>query len=86
MSSKKMDLKTTKKILSILIVVAFIFLVLGVIYWKPLLSICVVFALIYSILYIKFWRCPHCGELLGRYGGTTCHHCDKDVGIKLRIP
>ena len=36
MSSKKMDLKTTKKILSILIVVAFIFLVLGVIYWNHL--------------------------------------------------
>lgn len=81
-----MNLKKTKKILSILIVVAFLLLVLGVIFWKPLLSICVVLAVIYSILYMKFWRCPYCGELLGHYGGTTCYHCNKDVGIKLRIP
>lgn len=86
MSSNKMDLKKTKKILSVLIVTAFILLVLGVTYWKPLLYICVALAVIYTAVYMKFWRCPHCGELLGRYGGTTCHHCDKDVGIKLRIP
>lgn len=86
MNSKKMDLKTTKKILSALIVTAIIFLILGVIFWKPLLYLCVALAVIYTVLYLKFWRCPHCGEVLGRYGGTTCYRCEKDVGVKLRIP
>lgn len=82
-----MDLKKAKKILSALMYLMIVLLVLGVILsMRPLFYVCIAVAVIYTILYMKLWRCPHCGALLSRTGGTRCIQCDKEVNIKLRIP
>lgn len=82
-----MDLKKTKKILSAIIYLMIILLALGILLnIRMLYYVCIAIAVIYTVLYMKFWRCPHCDTLLGRTGGTHCPQCEKDVGIKLRIP
>ena len=82
-----MDLKKTKKLLSALTYLMIVLLVLGVfLSMRPLFYVAIAVAVIYTVLYMKLWRCPHCGTLLTRTGGTVCIQCEKDVGIKLRIP
>lgn len=82
-----MDLKKAKIILSALIYLMIFLLVLGVVLtMRPLFYVCIAVAVVYTALYMKLWRCPHCGALLTRTGGTCCLSCEKDVGIKLRIP
>lgn len=82
-----MNLKKAKTILSALIYLMILLLVLFVLFrTKALIYVCIAFGIVYTILYMKLWRCPHCGAVLGRSGGTLCPGCEKDVGIKLRIP
>lgn len=82
-----MNLKKAKRILSALVYLMILFLVLGVfLNMRPLFFVCIAVAVVYTILYMKLWRCPHCGALLSRTGGTRCLSCEKDVGVKLRIP
>ena len=82
-----MNLKKAKAVLSALIVLMIILLVLGIfLAVRPLIYVCIAVAVVYTVLYMKLWRCPHCGALLTRTGGTRCLSCEKDVGIKLRIP
>lgn len=82
-----MNLKKAKKILSGLMYFMIALIILGVFLdMRPLFYVCAAVAVVYTVLYMKLWRCPHCGTLLSRTGGTRCLQCDKDVGVKLRIP
>lgn len=82
-----MDLKKSKKLLSGLVYLMILLLVLAVfLAMRELFYACIAVAVIYIVFYMKLWRCPHCGAVLGRSGGTLCPNCEKDVGVKLRIP
>lgn len=82
-----MNLKKAKMILSVLVYLMILLLFLGVLLSiKALVYACIAVAVIYTVLYMKLWRCPHCDAILGRSGGTRCLSCEKEVGIKLRIP
>lgn len=82
-----MNLKKSKSLLSALIYLIIVLLLLGVFLGlRPLYYVCVAVAIVYIVLYMKLWRCPHCGAVLGRSGGTVCPACEKDVGVKLRLP
>lgn len=82
-----MNLKKAKKLLSALVYLIILLLLLAIVLpMRELFYVCIAVAVVYIAFYMKLWRCPHCGAVLGRSGGTLCPSCEKDVGIKLRIP
>lgn len=80
-----MDLKKTKKILSLLFALILVFLLLGL--WiNPLLYfVAIIPTVFYVITYLKKWRCPRCGKVLGRGFTTCCPYCGEDVGISIKF-
>lgn len=82
-----MNLKKTKRLLGILVYLMILLLLAAVfLAVRELYYVCIATTVVYILLYMKLWRCPHCGAVLGRSGGTLCPNCEKDVGVKLRIP
>lgn len=82
-----MNLKKTKRLLGLLVYLMILLLLAAVFFAvQELYYVCIGAAVVYILLYMKLWRCPHCGAVLGRSGGTLCPNCEKDVGVKLRIP
>ena len=82
-----MNLKKTKRLLGALVCLMILLLLLAVfLAMRELYFVCIAVVVAYLLLYMKLWRCPHCGAVLGRSGGTRCPNCEKDVGVKLRIP
>lgn len=80
-----MDLKKTKRILSLLFTLIIVFLFLGPWISPFLYILSFILTVVYVYIYMKFWRCPRCGKLLGRGITTRCFHCGEDVGISIKF-
>lgn len=80
-----MDLKKTKKILSLMFTLILLFLLLGLWINPILYFVAIVPTVLYVIIYLKKWRCPRCGKILGRGFITRCLYCGEDVGISIKF-
>lgn len=80
-----MDLKKIKKILSLLFILIWVFLLLGLWIHPILYFVAIVPTVLYFIVYWKNWRCPYCGKMLSRGISTRCLNCGEDVGISIKF-
>lgn len=80
-----MNLKKTKKILSLLFTLIIIFLLLGPWISPVLYIVSIILTVVYVCIYMKYWRCPRCGKILGRGIIKRCLNCGEDVGICIRF-
>lgn len=80
-----MNLKKTKRILSLLFILILILLFLGLSFHPILYFAAIILTIVYVIIYMKKWRCPHCGKILARGFITRCLNCGEDVGISIKF-